>query len=252
MLNLTKLTQVLQVKIDALATTSEFKELLLLAKAIEAAAGNATVSEILTTGATQAEAITDLAAQKVTEIGGAASIKIAEIQALAAVLKSGGVMTGPLQVPAGTAATPSLQVGNSTTGAYQAADGALVVLCNAVEALRLSAGGSALLAKALIGQVVPVTWASTITIDAAKGNYFVTTLAGTTTIANPTNVTAGQPITLILQQDATGSRTGSWGSAWKFAAGVAPSLSTAAGKKDRIVGHAVSGTEIHASIVKGF
>lgn len=63
---------------------------------------------------------------------------------------------------------------------------------------------------------VAITWASTITPNAAAGNTFRCTLAGATTIAAPTNPIDGQTITFELTQDGTGSRTVSWNSAYFF------------------------------------
>ncbi|MGF7178481.1 hypothetical protein [Azospirillum doebereinerae] len=166
---------------------------------------------------------------------------------------AGGTLTGWLRTAAGSAATPGLQVGEAGTGLYLVSAGVVAFVTGAaVEAWRVLATGAVLFGKAVRGQIVALTWASTVTIDANQGNYFSVTLAGATTFANPTNLTAGQPITIIAKQDGTGSRTASWGSYWKFPNGTAPTLSTAAGKTDRIVGHVVSATEIHALAVKGF
>jgi len=58
--------------------------------------------------------------------------------------------------------------------------------------------------------------------------------AGNLTIANPTNIAAGQAYVIALTQDATGSRTVTWGADYKWAGGTAPTLSTAANAKDVI------------------
>jgi lipopolysaccharide export system protein LptA len=57
-------------------------------------------------------------------------------------------------------------------------------------------------------------------------------LTGNTTLANPTNVSSGQTLTLRVKQDGTGSRTMAYGSQFKFSGGVAPVLSTAANALD--------------------
>ena len=57
-------------------------------------------------------------------------------------------------------------------------------------------------------------------------------LGGNRTLANPTGLRDGQVLNFRIVQDGTGSRTLAYGSAFKFAGGTAPTLSTAAGAKD--------------------
>ena len=61
------------------------------------------------------------------------------------------------------------------------------------------------------------------------------TLAGNRTLNNPSSGLAGGVYHLIVRQDATGSRSLTFGSAYHFPAGVAPTLSAAAGAVDRFV-----------------
>lgn len=90
---------------------------------------------------------------------------------------------------------------------------------------------------------------ATITPDFATGINFHVALAGNRTLANPTNVKAGQSGRIRVAQDATGSRTLSFGANWLFAGGD-PTLSTAANAIDVIAYYCHSATEIEASIVK--
>ena len=78
------------------------------------------------------------------------------------------------------------------------------------------------------------------------------TLAGNRTLANPTNIVAGQSGSIFVTQDATGSRTLAYGSYFKFAGGstAAPVLSTAAGSVDRLDYVVKSATEIHVAASK--
>lgn len=88
----------------------------------------------------------------------------------------------------------------------------------------------------------------TITPDAnAFGNIYTVTLGGNRTLANPSNLTSaiGKEIILEIKQDGTGSRTLTWGSAWKFPLGAAPTLTTTAAALDVVVGVVRSATEIH-------
>ena len=52
------------------------------------------------------------------------------------------------------------------------------------------------------------------------------TLSGNRILDNPTNMKAGATFTIIIKQDATGSRTLAFGSAYKFPSGLTPVLST--------------------------
>ena len=96
------------------------------------------------------------------------------------------------------------------------------------------------------GNLSAATSASTITLDLGTANYHTVTLAHNTTFADPSNEVAGQSGSIIITQDGTGSRTAAWNSAWKWAGGTAPTLSTAAGAVDRIDFLVVAAGNIHA------
>ena len=95
------------------------------------------------------------------------------------------------------------------------------------------------------GTVGTLTDGATITPDFATANNFTVTLGGNRTIANPTNLTAGQSGSIFIVQDGTGSRTAAWGSYWDFAAGTAPTLTTTAAAVDRVDYIVRSATSIH-------
>ena len=84
------------------------------------------------------------------------------------------------------------------------------------------------------GTITTLTDGATVTPDFAASNNYTLTLGGNRTIANPTNLTAGQSGSIFLVQDGTGSRTAAWGSYWDFAGGTAPTLTTTAAAVDRI------------------
>ena len=96
------------------------------------------------------------------------------------------------------------------------------------------------------GTITTLTSGATVTPDFAASNNYSLTLDQNLTIANPTNLTAGQSGSIFLVQDGTGSRTGSWGSYWDFAGGVAPVLTTTAAGVDRVDYVVRSSTSIHA------
>ena len=81
---------------------------------------------------------------------------------------------------------------------------------------------------------VALTDGATINTDAALSNKFRVTLGGNRTLANPTNLADGQPAQWRVIQDATGSRTLAYGSAFKWPGGTAPTLTTAANAVDLI------------------
>jgi hypothetical protein len=84
------------------------------------------------------------------------------------------------------------------------------------------------------GPPVALTFGSTITPNFTSGNFFTVTLTGNATLANPSNLGAGQCGVLFITQDSTGSRTLTYGTAWKFPGGTAPVLTTAPGATDEL------------------
>lgn len=96
------------------------------------------------------------------------------------------------------------------------------------------------------GAISALTDGSTITPDFAVANNFSVTLGGNRTLANPTNLTAGQSGSIFITQDGTGSRTLAYGSYWDFAGGTAPTLTTTASAVDRIDYVVRTTTSIHA------
>ena len=93
-------------------------------------------------------------------------------------------------------------------------------------ALAVSGGASA--------NITALSDGSTITIDMATACHHSVTLGGNRTFAAPSNQAVGQSGSIFITQDGTGSRTASFNSAFKFAGGTAPTLSTAANAVDRI------------------
>jgi hypothetical protein len=93
------------------------------------------------------------------------------------------------------------------------------------------------------------TVSTTQTLDFSTYNNWSMTLSGSITLANPTNLTAGQSGVIFITQDATGSRTVSFGSYWRFPGNVAPTLSSSASSVDAIVYTARTTTSITAQIL---
>jgi len=99
------------------------------------------------------------------------------------------------------------------------------------------------------GAVSALTDGSTITPDFAAANNFSVTLGGNRTLANPTNLTAGQSGVIKISQDGTGSRTLAYGSYFKFPQGTAPTLTTTASAVDILAYYVESSTRITARLM---
>jgi hypothetical protein len=99
------------------------------------------------------------------------------------------------------------------------------------------------------GTITALTDGATITADFAVANNFSVTLGGNRTLANPSNLTAGQSGTIVITQDGTGSRTLAYGSNWKFPGGTAPTLTTTASAVDVIAYYVESATRITARLI---
>jgi len=99
------------------------------------------------------------------------------------------------------------------------------------------------------GSVSTLTDGATITPDFAVANNFSVTLGGNRTLANPTNLVAGQSGVIKISQDGTGSRTLAFGSYWDFAGGSAPTLTTTASAVDILAYYVDSTTNITARLI---
>jgi hypothetical protein len=90
------------------------------------------------------------------------------------------------------------------------------------------------LGPGIVPPVVPLTFGTTLNINASLGNVFTVTLtASTGTFAAPTLPQDGQVIRIRITQDATGGRTVAWNSAFDWGHGnSAPTLSTTANVTD--------------------
>lgn len=99
------------------------------------------------------------------------------------------------------------------------------------------------------GTVSALTDGATITPNFAVANNFSVTLGGNRTLANPTNLTAGQHGVIVITQDGTGGRTLAFGSYWKFPAGSAPTLTTTASAVDVLAYYVESSTRITARLI---
>ena len=112
----------------------------------------------------------------------------------------------------------------------------------------LTVSGSVSLTGGAAANITALTDGSTITIDMSTACHHSVTLGGNRTFAAPSNQAVGQSGSIFITQDGTGSRTASFNSAFKFAGGTAPTLSTAANAVDRIDYVILSSNVIHSVI----
>jgi hypothetical protein len=137
-------------------------------------------------------------------------------------------------------------VNGTTVGASTASTGAFTTL---------TASGTATLNGTVIGNKnaymppLALTDGATITPDFGLDNNFTLTLGGNRTLANPTNLNAGQSGVIFISQDGTGSRTLAYGSSWDFPSQTAPTLTTTANAVDVLVYTVRSSTSIAAQLL---
>lgn len=97
---------------------------------------------------------------------------------------------------------------------------------------------------------VTITYGASLTLDFATFVNAKITLTGNITFNNPSNVKPGQSGVIEVIQDATGSRTATWGTNYVFAGGTDLVLSTAVNARDLVAYQVLADSKIFVSIVK--
>jgi len=152
-------------------------------------------------------------------------------------------LTGDVTTSAGAVATT---IANSAVTFAKVASGAI-----ATAGEYQAATASKLLSAANVwsaASLTTLTDGATITPDFSAGINFTVTLGGNRTLAAPTNTKVGQSGVIFIKQDGTGSRTLTFNSAYKFASGVAPTLTTDASATDVLYYVVEDSTHIHCSL----
>jgi len=100
---------------------------------------------------------------------------------------------------------------------------------------------------------VTLTDAATIAVDMATFINAIVTPGGNRTLGNPTNTKVGQTGRIrVVQPGSGGPYTLSYGSNWKFAGGVIPSVSTPASAVDFLEYEVINSTFIRATLSKAW
>lgn len=146
---------------------------------------------------------------------------------------------------------PVTSVGNATTiGAGQVTYANLASAALATAAQYIAATANTVVPASVIYTAeTATTFGATTTFDFSTFINTAVTLTGNITTMTLSNVKAGQAGSITFIQDGTGSRTTVWNSIFKFAGGVTPTLSTAAGAIDVLFYSCRSATVCPASLV---
>lgn len=147
--------------------------------------------------------------------------------------------TVSLAATAGVPTTRSvLAAGLATGGGDLSADRTITVTVSSANGVLAGTANDAAISPLALTQAAAffaLTDASTIAWNAGNGFNAKVTLGGNRTIGAPTSLFDGVVYTLDISQDATGSRIPSWNAIWDWGSVGAPTLSTGANKKDKVV-----------------
>jgi hypothetical protein len=165
-----------------------------------------------------------------------------------------GAATSIAFTPAGGVAATTVQAAIEEVDSEKLAKASNLSDVANVDTARTNLGAAALgvaqsFTAAQRGTVSALTDGATITPDFAVANNFSVTLGGNRTLANPTNLVAGQSGIIKISQDGTGSRTLAFGSYWDFPAGAVPTLTTTASAVDILAYYVDTSTNITARLV---
>jgi hypothetical protein len=164
---------------------------------------------------------------------------------------SGGTVTGPLEI--GTSGSlvfegSSADANETTLAVTNPTSDRTITLPDATGTVPLLSLTQSFTA-AQRGSISALTSAATVTPDFAAANNFSLTLGHNATLANPTNLTAGQSGVIFITQDASTAYTLAFGSYWDFSGGTAPSVTSTLSAVDCLVYAVRSSTSIHAQLI---
>jgi len=124
-------------------------------------------------------------------------------------------------------------------------DGEVLTLASGVPDWSDTFSGVKTFGDAVRGSVTALTSsAASIAIDFAAGNYFSHTFTENTTLANPSNIVAGQSGVIAFTQHASSPKTLAFGSYWDTPGGSAPSVTATNSAVDLLVYYVINSTKI--------
>ena len=147
----------------------------------------------------------------------------------------------------------NLQVDNGEAGIDIIGGGSVILYHHNIKKIETVSGGISLTGGAAANIQAVNSSSNTTTLDFATACHFVigtgspVVLGENTTIAAPSNQAVGQSGSIFIKQDSTGSRVVSFNTAFKFAGGSPPTLSTAGGSVDRIDYVVFASGDIHCA-----
>jgi hypothetical protein len=190
-------------------------------------------------------------------------VPVAGVQTSAVSIANGMIVGAPTGSYQGTGTVNSTgyylngsALNSGLFGVTPGATGLAILADTTGAAVRTEIGAAAIAANTFTAAqtVTPValTDGATITPDLTLSNHFTLTLGGNRAMANPSSKTVGTSFLIVIAQDATGSRTLTWGTDYEFPGGIAPTLTTTASGVDMVSGYVYSSTRILCNIVKAF
>lgn len=205
--------------------------------------------------AAAASASAALAAASVASIGTA--VTDAEAAASAAIAAAASINPASFATAAqGALADSALQPGEAATPAQGAkADSALQPTAIGTSVQAHDANTAKLNANQTwparqSGTPTALTDAATIAVNLGASNNFTVTLAGDRTLGTPTGAVVGTSGVIAISQDATGSRTLLFASAWDFPAGSDTAISPGANEVTLLAYYVISPTKIRVGLSK--
>jgi hypothetical protein len=146
---------------------------------------------------------------------------------------------------------PGDETGDPARTGGQAVNTSLSNLKTAVDALQLGPSTAQEYTKTQNFDGTTLTDQTNISWDLESNQVAKVTLAGNRTLDNPTNMKDGATYILRVIQDSGGTNTLAYGSAYKWAGGVAPVISPAGNAID-ILTFVCDGTNMYGTIVQAF
>ena len=136
---------------------------------------------------------------------------------------------------------PPLTASNGGVTSVNSLTGAITIAAGT--GISVTSGGSTItVATATTPQVLAP--GATVAYNMALGTNATLAPVQNFTLSNPTNLVAGMSGALTITQDGVGSRTITYGSAYKFPGGVQFVLSTGAGAIDTLAWYSPDGTTV--------